>query len=88
VPSAAQNTIPTRKNIKQVGRIQRTQLHSAYKFHAPTATGSALRKNFAASFSTFIAGFTFGEALSTLGIAFVRKSSGMVKFVPQYVQAI
>jgi hypothetical protein len=52
-------------------------------FHALIAIGSALRNRSVALISGLITDFGFGNDFSTFGMAFVRKSSGMVKFVPQ-----
>ena len=71
-----------------MGRSQRSHVHPAYKFHALLAIGSALRSRSGASFSRRITGLAFDEIFSTLGLAAVCRFSGMVKLVPQYVQAM
>jgi hypothetical protein len=66
-----------------VGSSQRSHVHAAYIFHALTTIGSALRSRSGASISGLITGFGFEGVLSTFGMAFVRKFSGMVMFAPQ-----
>lgn len=71
-----------------MGISQRSHVHAAYAFHALMAIGCALRRISDVSISGEGIGVALGENFSTFGIAFVRKFSGMVKFAPQYEQAM